>query len=531
MGGNMRKLELLAKEGKLDRRDFMKKAAILGVAGAVSTSMWGKIAYAATPRRGGRLRVAMKDASTSDAWMPGGGCCSGFEMWVQFSVRNHLTEIDASGKTIPALAESWDSTPDARKWAFNLRKGVIFHNGKEMTASDVIYSINYHLDPNAKSAAKEMLSFIKSIKADDKYQVVFESENGYADMPALLSDYHLQIMPAGYDQWDTFMGTGPYIMKEANPGVRYFAVRNPNYWKTGQPYFDELETLGINDVNARTAALRSGKVDVINEPDLKTVHLLQKVSGINIQSFSGLRHYTMAMMCDVKPFDDINVRLALKHCVDREELLNKVANGYGTLGNDHPIAPIMQYYDGSIPQRKYDPDKARFHAKKANLGNTELKLHVADTAYPGATDTAMLMSQSAKKAGINIKVVREPSDGYWSNVWRKKSWSFCTWSGRATEDMMFSVAYKTGAPWNDAHWNNDRFNELLLDARSELDTTKRGKMYSEMQRIVRDDGGTIVHLFSTNVLAASDKVETNPPLAGHFHMDGERGMENWWFKG
>ena len=531
MANEIKKLEEMFRKGLIDRREFIKKSTILGISGALSLSMWGNPARAAAPKRGGRLRIAMKDASTSDAWMPGGGCCSGFEMWFQFSVRNHLVEIDPQGKPVPALAESWDSTPDAKKWVFNLRKGVTFHDGKELTAQDAVYSIKYHLDEKSKSAAKSMLSFLKDVRADGKYQVVFESENGYADMPALLSDYHLQIMPDGYSQWETFMGTGPFIMKEAEPGVRYLGVRNPNYWRTGKPYFDEVESLGINDVTARTAALRSGKIDVMADPDLKTVHLLKNAPGIQVIATPGLRHFTMAMMTDVKPFDDLNVRLALKHCVDREELLSKVLKGYGTLGNDHPIAPIMRYYDGSIPQRKYDPDKAKFYAQKAGLKDTALKLHVADTAYPGAVDTAMLMRESAAKAGVNIEVVREPNDGYWNNVWRKKPWSFCTWSGRATEDMMFSVAYAAGAPWNDAHWEQARFNELLLAARQELDNDKRSKMYSEMQRIVHDEGGTIVHLFTNTVLAASTKVHFEKPLAGHFMMDGQRGMENWWFEG
>lgn len=530
MGREIKKLEMLAREGRIDRREFLRRSALLGLAGVASTTMWGKMAHAATPKRGGRIRIAMKDASTSDAWMPGGGCCSGFEMWFQFSVRNTLVEIDPQGNPVPTLAESWDSTPDAKKWVFNIRKGVTFHNGKELTAHDAAYSLQYHLSDKAKSPAKSMLGFLTEIKADGKYQLVLIAKNGYADMPALLSDYHLQVIPDGYDDWKTFMGTGPFIMKEAVPGVRYLGVRNPNYFRTGKPYFDEVESLGINDTTARTAALRSGKIDLMSDPDLKTVHLLKRAPGIQIIPTPGLRHFTMAMMCDVKPFNDVNTRLALKHAVDREELLNKIQKGFGALGNDHPIAPIMRFYDGSIPQRQYDPEKAKFYAKKAGLGDMELPLHVADTAYPGAVDTATLFSQTAKKAGINIKVVREPNDGYWSNVWRKKPWSFCTWSGRATEDMMFSVAYKSGAPWNDAHWENARFNELLVDARAELDNTKRAKMYSEMQRIVRDQGGTIVHLFANVVLAASDKIHMETPLAGHFMMDGQRGMENWWFK-
>jgi peptide/nickel transport system substrate-binding protein len=124
--------------------------------------------------------------------------------------------------------------------------------------------------------------------------------------------------------------------------------------------------------------------------------------------------------------------------------------------------------------------------KKAGMLDHTFNLHAADAAFAGAVDAAVLMKEQAKKAGININVVREPDDGYWSNVWMKKEWCMCYWGGRPIEDMMFSVAYSDGAPWNDTHWKNDRFNELLVSARAELDTdkrrrcTRRCRKYAEM---------------------------------------------------
>jgi peptide/nickel transport system substrate-binding protein len=124
--------------------------------------------------------------------------------------------------------------------------------------------------------------------------------------------------------------------------------------------------------------------------------------------------------------------------------------------------------------------------------------------------------------------VREPDDGYWSNVWIKKEWVMCYWGGRPVEDMMFSVAYADGAPWNDTFWSNKRFNELLVMARAELDEDKRHKMYGEMQEICRNDSGTVVPMFNQIVEASSAKV-AHGPISAHMALDGMRNAERWWF--
>ncbi len=141
----------------------------------------------------------------------------------------------------------------------------------------------------------------------------------------------------------------------------------------------------------------------------------------------------------------------------------------------------------------------------------------------------MLYKEHAAKAGIEINVVREPNDGYWTNVWMKKPWSAVYWGGRPTEDLMFSTAYSDGAPWNDSFWVHDRFNQLLVSARAELDQTKRREMYVEMQRIVSDEGGVIIPMFANYVFATSDKIEHDEAMAANLDLDGNKGMERWWF--
>jgi peptide/nickel transport system substrate-binding protein len=291
------------------------------------------------------------------------------------------------------LAKSWESSADARNWTFKLRQGVQFHNGKTMDAQDVVFSINHHRGENSKSAAKGIVDPIENIKSEDKNTVVFNLMEGNADFPFLMSDPHLTIAPAGTkgEDWDKGVGTGGFFLQEWEPGFRAFAKRNTNYWKEDRAHFDEVETIGIADVTSRIVALNTGQIDAMNRFQLNLTHLLPKARDIQVINISGTKHYSMPMLTDTEPFNNNDVRLALKYAIDREQLLRKILRGYGTVGNDHPIAPCQKCYASELPQRPYDPDQARFHMKKAGMSDYPFSLHVADAAWPGADATAAAM--------------------------------------------------------------------------------------------------------------------------------------------
>ena len=366
-------------EKGVSRRGVLQGATALGTAAVISPLTGGRAR--AEPKKGGTLRVAMAHGQTSDNYDPGAWT----NAYVQvFATARHgyLTEVAANGSLVGEVAESWES-PDATVWTFKIRPGVTFHSGKDVTPEDIIASLNFHRGEESTSAAKPFVEPITDMKADGS-NVVITLESANADFPFVTSDYHLPIMPAVGETIDPTSsgGCGGYTVKAYEPGVRASMARNPNYWKTDRAHFDGIELLTILDPAARQSALRTDDVDVIDQVDLKTVHLFDRLPDVNVLSATGTQHYTFAMDTRAAPFNDNNVRMALKYAIDRQELVDKILFGYGDIGNDHPISKSNRYH-ADLEQNAYDPDKAKFHLKQADFDNLEVSLSAADAAFGG----------------------------------------------------------------------------------------------------------------------------------------------------
>ena len=524
------KLQRLFSEGRIGRRDFIKRATALGVAAAIPSALLAEEARAAAPKRGGKFRQALRGGSTSDTLFGVLGGGDTHQVNTQFQILSNVTEVTADGEIIGELAESWEVSDDASQWVFKLRKGVEFHNGKTLEAQDVIDSINAHRGEDSKSTGKGLVTAVDDIKADGKDTVIFTLESGNADFAAILADYHFSIAPAGStdEDWEKGIGTGPFMLTEWNPGVRSTTKRNPNYFKEGRPYFDEVESINIVDVAARTNALQTGEVDVMDEPDFKTLDRFAQSPSVVVHEVGGYSHYTFPMLMDTAPFDNLDVRSALKYGIDREAMLQTILRGHGYLGNDHPIAKTLRFHASELPQRQYDPDKAKFHLKQAGLSDLTVNLW-AGNIYPSGVDAAVLYQAHASKAGINFEIKQVPADGYWSEVWNVKPFCVSYWQGRITEDLMLSLAFAADSPWNETHWNHERFNKLLVEARAELKTAKRRDMYVELQELIRDEGGLVCPVFKNWVMATSDKVRVSDKISGAASVDGYRNVERWSF--
>jgi peptide/nickel transport system substrate-binding protein len=520
-----------ARRGRISRREFMGYSLAAGVTAASATGLWSRAA-AAAPSKGGNFRFGVHDGNTSDTHDPGTYVTRQM-IFLAHQYRSYLTLIEPGGALGPDLATEWSANDDASIWTFTLNADAVFHSGKPVTSRDVVASLNHHRGDDTTSAAKALLSSVTDIKADGDHTVVVELESGLADLPWLMTDYHFAICPANDDgtiDWQSGDGCGPYKIDDGQFGVRWSLSRHEG-WHLEGAYFDTIEMIVLNDPNARQTALVTGDVDAVSLVELKTLALLSRDPNIVVENVPSAAAITMPMHCDKAPFDNVDVRNALKLAIDRNEIIEKIAFGSATIGNDFHISPAMPYWPEDIPQREYDPDQARSLLKKAGAEGLEVSISVAESVFSGAVDACVLYAEQAKKAGITVNVVREPSDGYYSDVWLKKPFTMVSWGARPTPDVMFSLAYKADAAWNESNWKNERFNELLLQAKAELDQERRAEMYHEMAMIARDDGGTIIPFFNNFVYARRSNVERGPEVAASWSLDGGRAPSRWWFSG
>jgi peptide/nickel transport system substrate-binding protein len=518
-----------ASDGKVSRRSFMNYSMAAGLSASAATGLWTTKANAA-PTRGGHFRLGAHDGNTSDSHDPGTYVTYSTIMLIH-TFRSYLTLIEPDGSLGPDVASEWSATPDAKEWTFKLNDKATFHSGKKVTANDVIASLNHHRGEASTSAAKSLLSDVEDIVDNGDHSVTLKMASSNADLPWLMTDYHFVICPANDDgslNWQSGDGCGPYRLVETEFGVRYHLVRHDD-WHLEGAYFDEVTITVLNDPNARQTALVTGDVDGITQIELKTLSLLQRDPNIEVDNVPSASTVTMPMFCDVAPFDNVDVRNAIKLSMNREEVIEKILFGAGTIGNDFHHSPAMPYWPDDIPQREYDPDQAKSLLKKAGAEGLSVELKVADSVFSGAVDMCVLFAEQAKASGINIKVNRSPSDGYYSDVWLKDPWCVVQWGARPTPDVMYSLAYKADAAWNESHWQNERFNELLLKAKAELDNDLRAEMYREMAMLARNDGGTLIPFFSNFVYARRKNVMHGPDLAASWQMDGARAASRWWF--
>ena len=511
--------DINAKTWGINRRGFLIGAAAM--AGPTP------LLAATAPKKGGTFRMGVISGDVAQNLDPT-STAGALDQMVQMMTRNGLVEILPNGELGPELAERWESDASLKKWTFFLRKGVTFHNGKTLTSADVIYSIKHHLGENSKSPIKATLGAVTSVAADGPDRVVVELSGPNADLPFVFGDYYMRIIPDGATSFIDGNGTGPYALTSFEPGVRASGKRNPNYFKPDRAHFDAISLLVVADESARIAALNTGQIDAMDRVGFKILPMVQNAPGIKVLEAIGRQHFNFPMLCDQAPFDNRDLRLAMKYGIDREAILKLVLNGRGYVGNDHPIARNAKYFNSELKQRVYDPDRARFHLKNSGLAGTSLQLHVSEAAFAGATDTGSLYKEAASKAGINFELVRAPNDGYWAKVWQKVPWFTSWWAGRPTEDWMLTSTYAKGSPYNESHWSNDRFNQLLVAARGESDEAKRRQMYWEMQQLISDDGGTITPVFANYVTLVSAKIAYGD-VSAMWILDGYKATERWWF--
>jgi peptide/nickel transport system substrate-binding protein len=357
-----------ARTGRMNRREFLGRTTALGVSAGLAAALFARTA-AADPVKGGVLRAGMSGGESTNSLDPA-LAASDVPFMINHTWGETLVDVDASGMLDMRLAEEVSSNADATEWMFKIRQGVEYHGGGTVTADDVVATLRRHTDENAQSGALGIVQGIADMSASGD-MVTLKLAAANADLPYLMADYHLMIQPGGgVDNPAAGNGTGAYKVTSHEPGVITSFEKFANYWDASRGHADAVEILSINDNTARTAAIQSGQVHLINRVDPKIVELLAGNTDVVVERAAGPGHYVFIMHCDTAPFDNNDLRMALKMAINRGEMVDKILGGFGSPGNDFPINAAYPLFDDSIPQREYDAAAAAdFYARSGHDGS------------------------------------------------------------------------------------------------------------------------------------------------------------------
>lgn len=426
-------------------------------------------------------------------------------------IYDNLVRVDEQLQPQPQLATSWEASFDNLIWTFHLREGVAFHHGTPFTAEDIVYTFTRLINSDYGSAARSSLTFIDRVVALDDHTAQFVLNSPNADLPVVLGGLQMRIVArdrTNEENSTSPSGTGPFVWSEYVPGESAVLTRNPDYWAKDAdgnqlPYLDEIDFVAIPEESTRIAALIAGDVDVLWQIAPASIKILESQSSVQVLEAPSGVYLDLAMNITEPPFDNPLVRQAMKLVVDRQQMLDIVGLGLGDLGNDQPVAPIHLFYaDLPIPDR--DVEKAQALLAEAGYPDgIEVTLYTS-SARPGMNEMALLYQQQAAPAGIRVTIVAVPPDGYFDLIFMKKPFFMSKWTFRPTTGETISIAHSGTSAFNETAYVDPVIDELLIEARIEQDPAKRLVLYTEIQRLIAENGGTILPYYQLNLMAVSD---------------------------
>jgi peptide/nickel transport system substrate-binding protein len=510
----------------LTRREVLQRATagsvVVGSSGFLSacfggddddSTKSGTPAETGKPRRGGTLTVALTGGTSAATLDPINPVTQPDE------ARTHAlydSLVVRSPEAHPQLQLAEEITPnkDATEWTIRLKRGVEFHDGREMTAKDVIYTFRKILDPKAPAVAATGLSRIDAaaLKALDKYTVRVPLKQAYSIFVEQLSGNAQPVIPDGFNpKKDKPNGTGPFKFQSFTPGRESVFVRHPNYWTDGQPYADKLVITDFEDEASAVNALLAGQVNISGGITSDSLQSIQS-SGKKVLISPGGGFTMFTMHVQKPPFDDVNVRQALRMVVDRKQMRDAVFAGHGAIGND-VYGIWSEDYDHSLPQREQDFEQAKSLLAKAGKSNLSVELITAEVQQ-GAVKSAQVLAEQAKGAGIDIKLRKITATELYGDNYLK--WPFAqdysTYNYYLPEIALVGVK---GAPYNETGWDDPTYTRLYNEALGTADEAKRTELAHELQRIDYDRGSYIIPLFTPIIDGYAEEVHgLKPSKAG-----------------
>jgi peptide/nickel transport system substrate-binding protein len=493
--------------GELTRQDLLRRTGgaavgaglMLGPTGAALAKL------AAQPKRGGTLLVGFSAGSakdTVDPHLP----LTPLDQFRESLLYEGLATFDANFVRKLVLAEEL-TLERGDRLLVRLRPGVEFHDGKPLTVDDLLFSYRRILS-QTRAVGRAGLSIIdmnRSKKLDKRTVRFFLKEPNVAIMDEVANVFN-GIAPVGFDPRKP-NGTGPFMFKSLDPGRRSVFDRNPHYWQNGLPYVDSVVINDLTDNTARLNALLGGQVHVIDSLPATQAAAVKGRSDLRLVLSKSGQWAPFMMRVDAAPFDDVRVRQALRLVVDRPQMIRQAYAGYGAIGNDVP-SPQDPDSTHRLPQRHQDIEKARSLLKQAGQENLKVTL-VTGPALPGMIESAQVLVEQAKKAGVTINLQQVDTGTLFGPNFLKWTFSGSWWSTRNYLPTV-ALAMLPISPYNETHWPDPqsrvRYSRLYKEAKAQVDTAKRRELIHEMQKIEYERGGYLIWGFETFIDAHSTKI-------------------------
>lgn len=458
----------------------------------------------AKPKRGGNLKVGLTGGASSDTLDPD-ATVTVPDIARQVTLFEPLVTQDSADRPQLDLArEVTANDAQATSWTIRLQQGIEFHNGKELTAEDVLFTFTRILNPKKPLNGALSLSPVdlKNVKVLDRYTLRVPMTKPYASFPAQLYGGYDFIVPVGFDP-NHPVGTGPFKFKSWTPGVQSVFVRNENYWKAPLPYIDELTIIEFADSTSQVDALLSGAVHAIGNIPLTAASQISSTQGLKILNSKSAAYNPFTMRVDQAPFNDVRVRQAMRLLVNREEMIDAAYDGYAVVGND-VFGLADPYYDESLV-RPYDPDQAKSLLKAAGQSDLTVNL-VTSPISNGVVGSAQVFAQQASMIGVKVNVSDLPTTTFYGPGYLQRAFSQDIWYPSTYLILVAQETLGPAAPFNETHFNDPTYNHLYAEANSTLDPTKEREIVHEMMKIDFESGGLIIPSFNNNLDGYSEKV-------------------------
>ena len=498
-------------EDPVNRREFLATASAFGATAATAYGMLGMATPALADghkKTGGTVRCqtavrALKDLRTAD-WNEITNYTKG---WLE-----NLVAYENDGTFTPMLLESWEINEDATLYTLNVRKGVKWNNGEDLTAEQIAWNIEgwCEKDVEGNSMAGRFATLVDeatgkaipgAIEVVDAHTIKLNLPKADISLIPGMADYPAAILHPSTPRSDPMsspIGTGPYLPETLEVGVSSSLVLNKDHtwWGSeilGGPYLDRIEYIDYGtDPAAWVAAAEADEIDMLYDVDGDFIDILSTLDGwteheIVTGATIVIRPNQLAEVDGKKPYADPRVRKAISMAVDNAVLLELGYGGRGVQAENHHVAPVHPEY-AELPPLAADPAAAKALMEEAGMLDFEHEIISIDDAW--RKDTTDAVAAQLRDAGFNVKRTILPGSTFW-NDWTKYPFSSTNWNHRPLGVQIWALAYRSGEAWNEFGYANTAFDAVLEEALATADVDKRRELMAKGQKMLQEDGVTI----------------------------------------